>query len=152
MEIWSFWLDKMGILPSYSHVGSTVQLHHMDFSKMLEEKARWELHKDDACYSEQILETAPNKTAERPLTSHLTGHSWRNKDKLINNILQLTTKHGLISAGRLAKTHISCVDTGCCVEDLPRVMSDRNRLQERVKEICAISITWECEYMKIYLT
>ena len=38
----------MGIT-SYSHVSSTVWLNHLDFSKILGEKARWKLHKDAAC-------------------------------------------------------------------------------------------------------
>ena len=53
----------------------TVWLHHMDFNKMLGEKARWELHKDAAYSFEQILEAAPYKTVVQPLTSHLTKHS-----------------------------------------------------------------------------
>ena len=42
---------------------------------MLEEKVRWELYKDVACCSGQILEAAPYKTAAvQLLTSHLTNH------------------------------------------------------------------------------
>ena len=36
------------------------------------EKARWDLHKDTACYLEQTLEVAPNKTAVvQSFLSHL---------------------------------------------------------------------------------
>ena len=51
----------MRILPSCSHVSILVGLHHLDFYKMLKEKARWKLHKDAACCFEQILEAAPYK-------------------------------------------------------------------------------------------
>ena len=35
--------------------------------------------------------------------------------------------------------HQLCVDTGCCLEDLPRAVIDRYRLQERLKGIWANS-------------
>ena len=39
------------------------------------EKAKWKLHKDAASWFEQILETAPYKTAAvQPLTFHLLNH------------------------------------------------------------------------------
>ena len=63
------------------------------------EKARLEPH-DAACCFEQVLETAPYKTAAVwPLTSCLVnhpskmkhaGHNWRNKDKLISSVLLYT--------------------------------------------------------------
>ena len=53
----------MGILQGSSYLSITVWLHHLDFNEMLGEKARCELHKDAACCSQQILETAPYKTA-----------------------------------------------------------------------------------------
>ena len=31
-----------------------------------------------------------------------------------------------------------CLDTGCCQEDLPKVMSDGEELRERVREIHAV--------------
>ena len=45
------------ILQSYSYIITTV------WSKTLREKARWELHKDDTCCFEKVLEAAPHKTA-----------------------------------------------------------------------------------------
>ena len=46
----------------------------LDFREISwEKKTWWELHKDVACYFEQIMEAASNKTAiVRPLDSHLT--------------------------------------------------------------------------------
>ena len=48
----------------------------LGFKKMLEEKARWELHKTSTCCLEQIQEVTPYKIAAvRPLISHLTNYS-----------------------------------------------------------------------------
>ena len=35
-----------------------------------------------------------------------------------------------------------CEDTGCCPEDLPRAMNDREEWRERVRDIHATSPTW----------
>ena len=52
--------------------------------------------------------------------------------------------HGRAKAGRPARTYIQqlCEDTGCCPEDLPRAMNDREEWRERVRGICATSATW----------
>ena len=52
--------------------------------------------------------------------------------------------HGRAKAGRPARTYIQqlCEDTGCCPEDLPRVMDDREEWRERVRDIRATSTTW----------
>ena len=44
-------------------------------------------------------------------------------------------------AGRPARTYIQqlCEDTGCCPEDLPRAMNDRDEWRERVRDIRAAS-------------
>ena len=34
-----------------------------------------------------------------------------------------------------------CEDTGCCPEDLPRAMNDREEWRERVRDIRATSVT-----------
>ena len=54
-----------------------------------------------------------------------TGHYWRSKAKLINNILPWTTTHGHTSVGRPAKSYIHQLfaDTACHPEDLPRMMA-----------------------------
>ena len=43
--------------------------------------------------------------------------------------------HGRAKAGRPARTYIQqlCEDTGCCPEDLPRAMNDREEWRERVR-------------------
>ena len=74
----------------------------------------------------------------------ISGHCWRSRDKLIKDVLLWTPTHGRVKAGRPARTYIQqlCEDTGCCPEDLPRAMNDREEWRERVRDICATSTTW----------
>ena len=59
---------------------------------------------------------------------------WRRKAELIKNVLLWTT-HGHTNIGRLEKTYIQFyADIGCCQEDLPRAMTDRDGLRERERE------------------
>ena len=55
-----------------------------------------------------------------------------------------TPTHGRAKAGWPAWTYIQqlCEDTGCCPEDLPRAMNDREEWRERVRDIRATSATW----------
>ena len=55
------------------------------------------------------------------------GHCWRIRDELISDVLLWTPTHGRAKAGRPARTYIQqlCEDMGCCPEDLPRAMNDR---------------------------
>ena len=55
------------------------------------------------------------------------GHCWRSRDELIRDVLLWIPTHGRAKAGRPARTYIQqlCEDTGCCPEDLPRAMNDR---------------------------
>ena len=86
----------------------------MNFDKMLEEKSRWELHKDAAHCFEQILEAAPYKTAAvQPLTSYLTNHL--NKKKMLGN------------AGEVRMNQCSTFSTGLLHVDAP-VLSDQQKL------------------------
>ena len=70
--------------------------------------------------------------------------NWRRKDEFIRDILLWTLSLWRAKAGRPAKTYIQqfCVDTGCNLEDLPGAMDDRDRWQERVREVRAGSVTW----------
>ena len=65
-------------------------------------------------------------------------------DELIRDVLLWTTTHGRAKAGRPARTYIQqlCEDTGCCPEDLPRAMNDREEWRERVRDIRATSAIW----------
>ena len=69
------------------------------------------------------------------------GHCWRSRDELIRDVLLWIPTHGRAKAGRPARTHIQqlCEDTGCCPEDLPWAMNDREEWRERVRDIRATS-------------
>ena len=83
------------------------------------------------------------KTIQVRWTRH-TGHCWRSKDELISDVLLWTPAYGHAKAGRPARTYIQqlCEDTGCNFEDLPEAMNDREKWQERVRDICAGGTTW----------
>ena len=65
------------------------------------------------------------KTIQVRQTRH-AGHCWRSRDELIRDVLLWTPTHCRAKARRPARTYIQqlCEDTGCCPEDLPRVMND----------------------------
>ena len=67
----------------------------------------------------------------------------RQVDELISDVLLWTPTHGRAKAGRLARTYIQqlCEDTGCCPEDLPEAMNERQKWRERVRDIRATSTT-----------
>ena len=84
------------------------------------------------------------KTIQVRRTRH-AGHCWRSRDELIRDVLLWTPTHGRAKAGRPARTYIQqlCEDTGCCPEDLPRAMNDREEWRERIRDIRATSaICW----------
>ena len=72
------------------------------------------------------------------------GHCWRSRDELIRDVLLWIPTHGRAKAGRPARTYIQqlCEDTGCCPEDLPKAMNDREEWRERVRDIRATSAIW----------
>ena len=80
------------------------------------------------------------KTIQVRRTRH-SGHCWRSRDELIRDVLLCTPTHSRAKAGRPARTYIQqlCEDTGCCPEDLPRAMNDREEWRERVRDIRATS-------------
>ena len=71
-------------------------------------------------------------------------YQWRSRKELIRDVLLWTPIHGRAKAGRPARTYIQqlCEDTGCCPEDLPRAMNDREEWRERVRDIRATSAIW----------
>ena len=83
------------------------------------------------------------KTIQVRRTRH-AGHYWRSRDELIRDVLLWISTHGRAKAGRPARTYIQqlCEDTGCCPEDLPRAMNDREEWRERVRDIRAASTIW----------
>ena len=80
------------------------------------------------------------KTIQVRRTRH-AGHCWRSRDELIRDVLLWIPTHGRAKAGRPARTYIQqlCEDKGCCPEDLPRAMNDREEWRERVRDIRAAS-------------
>ena len=82
------------------------------------------------------------KTIQVRRTRH-AGHCWRSRDELISDGLLWTSTHGRAKAGRPARTYIQqlCEDTGCCPEDLPEAMNDREEWRERVRDIRTTSTT-----------
>ena len=72
------------------------------------------------------------------------GHCRRNKDELISDVLLWTPAYGQAKAGRPARIYIQqlCEDTGCGPEDLPEARNDREKWQERVRDIRASGTTW----------
>ena len=76
--------------------------------------------------------------------SRYAGHCWRNRDELISDILLWTPTYGRAKARRPARTYIQqlCEDTGCSPEDPPETMNDREKWQERVRDINAGGTTW----------
>ena len=83
------------------------------------------------------------KTIQVRRTRHAR-HCWRSRDELISDVLLWTPKHGRAKAGRPARTYIQqlCEDTGCCLEDLPEAMNDREKWRERVRDIRATNTKW----------
>ena len=83
------------------------------------------------------------KTIQVRRTRH-AGHCWRSRDELIRDVLLWIPTHGRAKAGRPARTYIQqlCEDTGCCPEDLPRAMNDREEWRERVRDIRATGAIW----------
>ena len=83
------------------------------------------------------------KTIQVRQTRH-AGHCLRSRDELISDVLLWIPTHGRAKAGRPARTYIQqlCEDTGCCPEDLPRAMNDREEWRERVRDIRAASTIW----------
>ena len=130
-------------------------MDYIDTNKTYGEKAWLKLHKNVVSKLNKSWRQHPKK---QQLYRHLppiiktskvrqtrqAGHCWRSKDKLISHILQWTPSHGRAKAGWPARTYIQqlCDDTGYSLEDLPEAMNDRNRWQDRVREICADSTAW----------
>ena len=90
------------------------------------------------------------KTIQVRRTRH-AGHCWSSRDELIRDVLLWIPTHGRAKAGRPARTYIQqlCEDTGCCPEDLPRAMNDREEWQERVRDIRATSAIWWCICVRV---
>ena len=78
------------------------------------------------------------KTIQVRRTRHVR-HSWRSRDEIISDVLLWTLTYDRAKAGLPARTYIQqlCEDTGYSPEDLPEAMNDREKRQERVRDISA---------------
>ena len=139
-------------------------MHYMDANKTAGEEVRRQLHKNATCNLKQVLAEHPTrhqlyghlppitKTIQVRRARH-AGHCWRSRDELISDVHLWTPTHGRAKAGRPARTYIQqlCEDTGCCPEDLPRAMNDREEWRERVRDIRATNaIWWLWWYVHVY--
>ena len=106
----------------------------------------WRQHPTDTC-PPPITKTIQVRWARH------AGHCWRSKDELISEALLWTPTYGHAKAGRPARTYIQqlCEDTGCNFKDLPEAMNDREKWQERVRDIRAGGTTWWCWWWYIYI-
>ena len=84
-------------------------------------------------------------------TRHV-GHSWKSKDELISDELRWNPSHGRVKIGRPARTNIQQLyaNTGCNLKDLLGPMDDRDGWRERVREICASSMTWWWQWLSLF--
>ena len=131
-------------------------MHYINANKTNGEKA-WRLH------YKRILRAILNTSwRQHPTKQQLHGHfqlitkniqvrrtrharnCWWSRDELIKDVSQWTPSHGRAKAGRPARIYLQqlCADTGCCLEDLPETMDDRDGWRERVRDICADDATW----------
>ena len=126
----------------------------MDSNKTAGEKARRQLHKNAASNLEQVLAATPHKTTTVwPPASYPENYSTQTNQtcrtlleeqgRAHKLVLFWTPTHGRAKAGRPARTYIQelCEDTGCCPEDLPEAMNDREKWRERVRDIRANGTT-----------
>ena len=90
------------------------------------------------------------KTIQVRRTRH-AGHCWRSRDELIRDVLLWTPTHGRAKAGWPARTYIQQLweDTGCCPDDLPGAMNDREEWRERVRDIRATIYIYMCVCIKM---
>ena len=90
------------------------------------------------------------KTIQVRRTRHAR-HCWRSRDELISDVLLWTPTYGRAKAGRPARTYI-CEDTGCSPEDQPEAMNDREKWQERVRDIRASGMTCWWWWWRLWTT
>ena len=76
------------------------------------------------------------------------GHCLISGDELTSGIHLWSPSRWRVEAGRPARTYIQqlWVDTGCSLENLPRVMNDRDEWRKRIREIRVGGVTsWDNE-------
>ena len=112
-------------------------------NKMLRVKARWyflwassgnRIIQNSSCMATYFPSLKPSKTC------------WRSKEEFISDALQWTCEHPCVGWPAKSYIHQLCADTECHLEDLPRVMADRDGWQNSQQNLC-------CQHtFKIYVT
>ena len=90
------------------------------------------------------------KTSQIRRTRH-AGHCCRSRDELISDVLLWTPTYSQAKARRIARTYTQqlCEDTGCSSEDLLEAMNDREKWQERTRDIRASGTKWWCWWYQV---
>ena len=96
--------------------------------------------------SKQTAAVQPPTETIKGRRTRQTGHCWRSKDELINDVLLWNPSQRRTKVERPARIYIQQLfaDTGYILEDLPGTIDDRDGWQKRVREIRASSATWWC--------
>ena len=86
---------------------------------------------------------SPISKAIQVRRTRYSGHNWRSKDELKDDVLLWTPSHERPNVVRPERHyfHQFFADTGYSFEDLPRAMNDRDGEGERVKKIRAVRMT-----------
>ena len=151
-KLWSYgnqtWPIKWNAVSSRQRrVDTAIWMHYLDASKTDGEEARWQLHKNVASNTEQVLAATPHKapTIRPPAFHH------ENYPSLTNQTCRtLLEKQGRAhkwctpmdphiwpsKTRRPARTYIQqlCKDTGCSPEDLPEAMNDKEKWRREGQE------------------
>ena len=111
--------------------------------------SRYTIHMERRSISFISRQYSPIHTKKYGNPLKVTRHVHLSRDELIRDVLLWIPTHGRAKAGRPARTYIQqlCEDTGCCPEDLPRAMNDREEWRERVRDIRAASTIWWWWYL-----
>ena len=140
-----FWAyHKFLVILLEKFINITLWLFHLVFNEIPEEKARWKVNKDDACYFEQILQKQPTK---QQLHSHLVCEMGSKtnkeclvrKDEFISEVLKLNSSHRCTNVIRKTKAYIHQfpANTGCCFGDLQGKQligtADKRKSQENLR-------------------
>ena len=129
----------MQFLPRSGCVNLTIWMHHMD-AKCIEKKVDRKCTRMLRAILNKSLKQHPTK---QQLYSHLplisktiqirwkryAGIYWRSKNEFKSGVFLWTSSHGRASIGQPTRTYLQqlCTDTGCSLEDLPGVMTDRDK-------------------------
>ena len=112
-------------------------------------KSRIELHNNAKWCFKNIQEAETYKTiAIRLLTSHLTNYPSKMSRSLMNKYGRIQKRRSMDSYTRThqywptSKIYIQPLhaDTGCCLDNTQKAMSDRGGWRERVKGICTVGL------------